>query len=1103
MPTYARPKMHTVFHADLSDAHPGEEYWLHAMGKKYALIAHTPETLAKARAGGAAALASVCDEHLTHYTQMPVYLPADRVVRVHLKHTMKTFPGAGGETGVSHCAIHIPPAAALKGAHGTPETAMHTAINYVTTAQGLMFHHADLINVDPTTTTTIYGYMTGVKAISDQFQSLALIMRQMGPPTENSGWANLLPFTPPASDLKGCDGKTTYYMQQPTQDLMTQAGPVMTSMMQATKNDLTLAGVPPVAGGYKKWTLQPGTSVQAPAANRNNAAGMEALGSVEALGDGTWQAALANTGTVTGLTATISVLSASNRQISLTFNNTYIRYLAGYIQFLDASNNPVSVPSWSPDDPGIIYKAMTVGDIQYDDLRFLGYIGPVDNVMAIPIAADPGVLQVNITFPPNAVKAMIYGSGLGTGSDLWPKTPIVGGLLTGLLNLGVPAFMLAFGAAAQSYKPLYDIVNTLSSNNAFVSVVVIGGVAFFGGQFGVSAYHKQMNWKAFSTLSQLLFNQAATKLLLWVEVETAGEAAADEIPFAGWIMLALNIGTGIAQMAETIVEVATSDWNIGNSISLTVTTNVTIHPDPRHRAFPQGPAGDAVTYDVKMIFQDQNRPTVTVTGSVPAGTTPTTLQASFPGNTLGGQVKFEADFYIGTWLAGKATTGFMGNNVDDVTQVDVFLIQFPIPLTAKSVYLHTSLLTYQNGNYQWQPTANVPTGTIANANTSSTGNAISLWTGLALSQRYGMLGAAWKAAGMGITSCVSGQGGQLFAMQNVDIPGEPMNSVIFPVCGLDGSTLLVYDPYPPKFQMNNGQWVIGPDGNPVPDPADTPLGEYYVDPRKASNDPSVDGGYHLRSVTLSPATPFNMGSNLLSYGRMLYPPDSMALHPSGHYIAVNSQYARIMIGSLQPGGVADTDLPLANVYSGQAQAPDRPGLLFHPVAVSCANDGTIFILEDTKSAGSNNSVVLARVQSFDLNGNPVNRFFDDNGNPGSFLNLSTTGSNTYLDIAAVGDPTMTYLYVLYYTGDGTVAADYNMSIYQYGKTAPATNPLVTTPNIPAARVAVDMWHTAYTLNYDMVTDGKGNPAGPKNATTGPGGRTVPSISEWLPPVPTK
>ena len=73
-------------------------------------------------------------------------------------------------------------------------------------------------------------------------------------------------------------------------------------------------------------------------------------------------------------------------------------------------------------------------------------------------------------------------------------------------------------------------------------------------------------------------------------------------------------------------------------------------------------------------------------------------------------------------------------------------------------------------------------------------------------------------------------------------------------------------------------------------------------------------------------------------------------------------------------------------------------------------------------------------------------------------------------------------------------ANYRMAIYQYGTQAPAANPLVVTDQIPAARLFVDMWHTLYTLNYAMTTDGAGNPAGPAASGTGPAGRTVPSIS---------
>ena len=1082
-------RMKTVYHADLRDAHEGEDYWLHACGKRYPLVAHTDETRAAARLRSPK-LKAMADEALTHYTLDAVDLPAHRVVRVHIKHSLRNQPHAKAMHGLGNVAIHIPPKAALAGAHATHETAFHDAIDYVSTAQALVFHHADLINIDPDVTATIYGYMNDDQAINDQFQQLALQMRQMGPPGENSGWATLTPYTPPASDLKGCNGTNTYYVSQPTPTITTAAGPVTTAMMVATKNDNTLQG--------KKWTLQPGTAVQDAATDEQTLRLAARIDTAEA---DNWQAALGSTNTANGVQSTIQVLDSTKRQVQLTMNNSYIRYLGAYIRFFDADGNAISAPNWTIDDPGIIYSAVCGMDIQYDDLRYLGYMQPINNVMAIPIASDPGVLQVTFTFPENAVSAAIYGSGLGTGSNDWPKSPVVGGIMTGCLNLGVPAFMLAFGTAAQAYKPLYDIVNGLMSNTKFLVAVIGGGLVYYGAQFGTSAANKQMNWHAFSSLMQVLFDPAATKILVWVEAQMAAEEVVDEIPFAGWIVLAIDIATGIAQIAETIVEVATSPWNITNTISTSITTTVNVHPDPRHQAFPQPPAGSQASLVVKMIYQNQSRPTVSVTVPVPAGTVPTVLTAQFPNNTLGGQVKFEADYYIGTWLAGKATTGVMENDEADVADIELYIVQYPVPLDGNSVYIHSSLLTYQNDAYVWQPTATAPTATIADANTSSTGNAISIWSGLTLSQRYGQLGAAWKAAGMGITSCASGQGGQLFAMQNVDIPGLPMNDVQFPSCGLDAQTLLVYDPYPPKFLMKDGNWVLGPNGNPVPDPNDQPLGEYYVDPRKANNDPLVDGGFHLRKVTLSPSTPFNMAAIQNSYGRFQFQPDSIALHPSGYAIAVSTQYAKIQIGQLVMAGAADQDVPMARVYAGQAQVPDRPGLLFHPVAVSCAYDGTVLVLEDTKSSDSDNGVVLARVQAFDLNGNPVDRFFDDTNAPTSFLNLSTTGNNTYLDISAVGDQQMTYIYILYYTGDGSQASDYHMAIYQYGATAPATNPLVTTDNLAAAKLSVDMWHTLYALNYAMVTDGNGNPAGPKNASTGPAGRTVPSISEWLPPVP--
>lgn len=1085
------PKMlNTMFHADLSDAHPGEDYWVSVAGKRILLVPHTEETLAQAHAAAPHLKAGRVNSKLTHYSAQTVPLRADTVVRVHLRHSMKNFPGAKSETGIGHSALHIPPCGAKLMAVDENAVMHAHPIDWVSTAQTFLFHHPGLLNKDTELTNRIMDLMTQNVEMAALINNLADFMRSQGQPTETGGWATLVPYTPPANSETGFNGTTTYYQQMPTENVQKAGHTPLAPLLVLVQNDPLFKD--------KKWSVQPGTAVE-PSGAAPPPPMMMRTADITTTGDN-WQAAIANTSSISGCQTSITVLDAGKKRIKIDMANTYIRYLAAYIRFYDADGNAIKAPNWKPDDAGIVYDLVADMDLQYDDVRYLGYLSPMNNVMAIPVG-PAGDLSVTATLPANAVSASIYGSGLGIGHDPWPLTPVLGGVLTGVFNLGVPAFMLGFGGAAQSYKPLYDIIKKLTGEKAFM--VAVGGflaswTAYIAGS---SVYNKQMNWSSFTSLVSLLFDKSATKALLWVEADLAAEEVAEQIPFAGWIMLALNIATGIAQMAETIIEVATSDWNIENKLSTTITTVVTIHPDPRDKSFPQGKSGANRSCVVKMIYQDQARPTVTQMIAVPQGSTATTLTATFPGNTLGGKVKLEADFYVDSWLAAKATTGVMENDDEHAAAITMFLVQFPVPLDDKSIYRHARILTYSNGTYGWTDTPTAPTATITNRNTSPTGNALGDWTGLALSQRFGMLGPAWQAAGMGITDCDTSATGQLYAFQNMNIPGTPMSALKFPSCGFSGQTRLIYDPYPPKFLMKDGQWVLNSNNQPIPDPNDVQLGDYYVDPRPANTLYDQGGGYHLRQVTLDDTTPFNMNKGQLSYGRFAYFPDSIGLHPSGLVIGVSAKYQKLQIVTLNKEGAADTDLPLGAIGSGPALDQTRPGLMFYPVAVTCSYDGTIIVLEDTKSSTGTVDTVVSRLSAYDLHMNPVNRFFDSNGQPSPWLYLSNAADYFYLDVTSVGDEKMTYIYVLYYTGSGAAPSDYHMAIYTYGKTAPAKNPLVTTDSIAAAKLAVDMWHSAYTLNWAMVTDGKGNPAGPKNATTGPAGRTVPSVSMWLPPIP--
>ena len=71
--------------------------------------------------------------------------------------------------------------------------------------------------------------------------------------------------------------------------------------------------------------------------------------------------------------------------------------------------------------------------------------------------------------------------------------------------------------------------------------------------------------------------------------------------------------------------------------------------------------------------------------------------------------------------------------------------------------------------------------------------------------------------------------------------------------------------------------------------------------------------------------------------------------------------------------------------------------------------------------------------------------------------------------------------MLSHAGDGNSVADYRLDLYQ-----PNGAWLARTVGVNAARIIVDMWRNLYTLNYESFQ--------------GPGGRTEPSVSPWIPSI---
>ena len=410
------------------------------------------------------------------------------------------------------------------------------------------------------------------------------------------------------------------------------AGTVMTQMMIATKNDPQLENL--------KWTQESGTSVvtepndppQNPAP-----ASPQVLGTVE-LQEDAWRPAIASSDFQYGMKSELTLVSSVNQQVQVDISNNYMRYLGIYISFFDADGNVLDLSNvtiggkanqtWWPCDSSFNLVSSTLGSdlgLESNTMRYVDLVGPINIVLGIPIPPD-GQTSIYFEFPEEATKAVIYGCGLGGGDNSFPTANIIGGVMTGLINITIPAFLMGFAVAGQSYTPLYK---AMQSKKVLVPLITLG-IAYFGEQFTTSAVHKKMNWDAFTSLTTILFQQACSKALQWCEEEMAEGEIEDEIPFSGWIMVAINIAAGLAQEAETIVEVATSPWHIDNAITTTINSQVVVHPDPQHDgAWPEGPAGATYSCAVKMYYKGENAARSYQDSDLYRGRTPTGCQSYF------------------------------------------------------------------------------------------------------------------------------------------------------------------------------------------------------------------------------------------------------------------------------------------------------------------------------------------------------------------------------------------------------------------------------------------------------------------------------------------
>jgi hypothetical protein len=333
-------------------------------------------------------------------------------------------------------------------------------------------------------------------------------------------------------------------------------------------------------------------------------------------------------------------------------------------------------------------------------------------------------------------------------------------------------------------------------------------------------------------------------------------------------------------------------------------------------------------------------------------------------------------------------------------------------------------------------------------------NPITDWAGISLSQASEMVSYGWQAESFDLplnTPQSAPSDVRSFLVQTLSVAGTPDESFAIP--GVSYTAL-----------STAASILAVPEG--------TAAANFFLDPSGgpySAGNPS--SGCHLRNYVANfQEAPDLAGALAESWGRFMTPIDRIAVHPSGKVFGISQSVSCFQSITLCGGG-PDASAPTALLLSGPGT---RSGLVTNPIGIVCAPNTAVYVLE----AGDSSSGAAARVQAFDVDGNPCSVF---NGRSSSFFNLNAqTTSVTYLDLSIEGAG---YIYVLYYVNDGSELSDYVLDVYLPDGSAV----LCTTTGIPSNGIAVSLARDLYALNYQWQT--------------GTAGRTEPTISHWIPTPP--
>jgi hypothetical protein len=536
-------------------------------------------------------------------------------------------------------------------------------------AKTLLYHHPQMLNFDADKGATVMTHIENAPGL-DQ---LALFIKSQG----RHGWYTMQPArNPDGTQFTRPDTGQPVFSYVVNANVRQAAAAALQNALIGVTNEPALAGASYNVVDGTTAVVQGGpTPLAAVAAVRESAGGTSFT--------------LSNLGPQPGVS--MAVAHVNGQDVTIKFTNFYVRHLTLYVQFYDDSDNLVVPSGWS--------SRLGEGerDLENATTKYISLINPPPIVMGIPVGG--GADDFTFTMPSNATYAKLLAGGLGLGG---PRNTMVEQLavaLTAMFELGIPGLLLLSSAG------LSDLGEVLAS--LYRSSAIIFGVekAFFTLVFSKSDPDlNSLISNAAALVVNVLLQAGLQNLVTTLALVITQSAILDALPFAGWIMNAVNIASTAALLAQTTVEVSTSPWVYETKLQATHAIDVVINHDPNNFQFP----ATATHYEVRARFSDSD---IRKSGPVdlPGTAVSAPITYTFTGVPSGNTVDVTVAFYSANgWLAGRAEVNGVTNLTpagETAQKIDITLQEQLVPLDGNSVYAHKQKLVVAGGVRRWQAAA--------------------------------------------------------------------------------------------------------------------------------------------------------------------------------------------------------------------------------------------------------------------------------------------------------------------------------------------------------------------------------------------------------------